>query len=59
MGKLWDFNGLVGVMTGVTNNEVGNIMKTIWDSTHKSKETPKGVKETSQDLITGHAKVRK
>jgi hypothetical protein len=54
-----DFNGLVGVATGVTNNEVGNIMKTIWDSTHRSKETPKGVKETAKDLITGHAKERK
>lgn len=54
-----DFNGLVGLVTGVTNNEVGNVMKTIWDSTHRSKETPKGVKETARDLITGHAKERK
>lgn len=54
-----DFNGLVGLMTGVTNNEVGNVMKTIWDSTHRSKETPKGVRETTRELITGHAKERK
>jgi len=50
-----DFNALVGVATGVTNNEVGNVMKTIWDSTYRSKETPKGASETYRAATTGRA----
>jgi hypothetical protein len=50
-----DLNSIIGTITGVTNNEVGNIMKTIWDATHQSKETPKNAPEVYRDVTTGHA----
>ncbi len=45
---------IVGMATGLPN-EVGNVMKTAWDSMHRSKETPKNAAETFRDATTGRA----
>jgi hypothetical protein len=50
-----DLNAVVGITTGVTNNEVGNVMKTIWDSTHRTKQTPRGPAETYRAATSGRA----
>lgn len=50
---LKDLNATIGLFTGVTNNEVGNVMKTLWDASHKTKETPRNAAETFRDVETG------
>jgi hypothetical protein len=51
-----ELNSLFGTLTGWSNDEIGNLAKTGWDVTHRSKETPRSTGELLREATTGHAR---
>jgi len=55
---LKDFNSLFSELRGWSNDEVGRVMKTAWDITFPSKETPRTMGEVVHELRFGHPRER-
>lgn len=54
-----DINEVMGLLTGRTNNFYGNVLKTFWDMSHHSPETPRNIGELARDIGTGHPRAKK